>query len=681
MRDLSRLFRPDNIAVIGGGAWCLSVIEQAQKIGFKGAIWAVHPTRDLPGVQTFRSVDDLPEPPDAAFVGINRHATINVVSSLSEMGAGGVVCFASGFSESKAEDSDGPKLQDALLKAAGAMPLLGPNCYGYVNALDQTALWPDQHGCQPVKKGVALITQSSNIAINLTMQTRGLPIAFIVTAGNQAQTGFAAIGQTLLDDDRVTALGLDIEGIGDLPEFEQLARFAARRGKQIVALKSGRSDLAQAAAISHTASVAGGDAGAQALMDRLGVARVRSLPQLLEALKLIHVCGSLSSSRIATVSCSGGEASLAADSALDTGVEFPPLNARQTRDLGAALGPMVALANPLDYHTYIWRDVAAMTRAFSAIVDDQLALTILIVDYPRQERCDASAWDCATLAAIATKKATGANIAVAATLSELMPEDIAETLMQNGVVPLNGLDEAFAAISALSAMKTAQNALPEQAPLLPAREPRKVGLLPEAAAKTTLSAFGLVTPKRRTADSAHQAATVAEEIGFPVVLKGTGFAHKSEAGAVVLGLASGQDVIDAANSMPARAFLVEEMVSDVVAELLLGVVRDPAHGFVLTIGAGGTLTELLKDSVSLLIPAREADVARALDALRIDRLLKGYRGSPSADRPAIIKAVMALQTYVQIHADGLDEVEINPLLCCRDRAVVADALIRREDAE
>ncbi len=681
MRDLARLFRPESIAVIGGGAWCRSVIEQAQKIGFGGVIRAVHPTRDLSGVETFRSIADLPEPPDAAFIGINRQATIKAVAHLSEMGAGGAVCFASGFSESEAEDGDGPGMQNALTKAAGEMPLLGPNCYGFVNYLDKCALWPDQHGGQPVKSGVAIITQSSNIAINLTMQMRGLPVAFIVTAGNQAQTGLAAIGQALLADDRVTALGLHIEGIGDLPAFEALARFAAERGKQIVALKTGRSDLAQAAALSHTASVAGGDAGAQALMDRFGIARVRSLPQFLEALKILHVCGPLSSARIATVSCSGGEASLAADSAIGTAVTFPPLNARQSRDLGAALGPMVALANPLDYHTYIWRDVPAMTRVFSAVVDDRLALTILIVDYPRQGRCDGSAWDSATRSAIATRGATGANIAVAATLPELMPEDIAEELMQNGVVPLNGLEEAFAAVSAVADIGGTQKGLSGQAALLVPRPTHNARLVSEAAAKSALAAHGLITPAFLTAPSVDQAAEMAEEIGFPVVLKGVGFAHKSEAGAVALGLKSASQVKDAAGAMPVKAFLVEEMVTGVVAELLLGVIRDPAHGFVLTIGAGGTLTELLKDSVSLLIPARKKDVAAALDRLRINTLLEGYRGAPGADRPSIIKAVMALQDYVQTHHEGLDEVEINPLLCCPDRAVVADALIRREDPQ
>lgn len=182
MSDLERLLRPRSIAVVGGGAWCDSVIEQNQKIGFKGQIWPVHPQKNLVGgLPAFKTLADLPEAPDATFIGVNRTATIGLIDELNQMGAGGAVCFASGFKET----ADGAVLNDQLLAAAGDMPILGPNCYGVLNAVDRVALWPDQHGLVPVESGVAILTQSSNIAINLTMQQRGLPIAYTITAGNQ----------------------------------------------------------------------------------------------------------------------------------------------------------------------------------------------------------------------------------------------------------------------------------------------------------------------------------------------------------------------------------------------------------------------------------------------------------------------------------------------------------------
>ncbi|MCB4457819.1 acetate--CoA ligase family protein [Leisingera sp. McT4-56] len=674
MQSLNRLFRPKTIAVIGGGAWCRLVIEQCQKMGFQGTIWPVHPkAEEVAGLPAYKDADSLPEAPDAAFIGVNRFATIEVVRALSARGAGGAVCFASGFLEAAAEDAEGADLQAQLLEAAGEMPFLGPNCYGFINYLDGALLWPDQHGGQRAEKGVALVTQSSNIAINLTMQKRGLPLAYVVTAGNQAQSGIAAIGEALLEDDRVTALGLHIEGFGDLRAFEALAARARELGKPVIALKVGKSAEARAATVSHTASLAGGDAGAGALLSRLGIPRLDDLPSFLETLKLLHAAGRLPSNRIATISCSGGEASLAADTGHARKVEFPPLNARQKTDLRDALGPMVALANPLDYHTYIWRDTEAMTKAFSAMMDPQLAMTMLIVDFPRDDRCDASDWECAIQAAIGSRERTGANVGLVATLPELLPEDVAARLMDAGVVPFCGLSEAIAACEAASLP------LPEApAPLLlptPVVEP---DLVPEAEAKWQLASYGLRTPRSKRAASATNARAVAVDVGFPVVLKGEGVAHKTEAGAVALNLNSGQEVSDAAFNMPAERFLVEEMVTGAVAELLIGVVKDPAHGFVMTLAAGGTLTELMEDSASFLLPASEAEIEAALQSLRVSKLLDGYRGAPAADREAILRAIRAVEAYVMENALGLEEIEINPLLCTPSDAVAADALMRRK---
>ncbi|KJZ26030.1 acetate--CoA ligase family protein [Tritonibacter mobilis] len=676
MKSLKRLFRPDSIAVIGGGTWCSAVIEQCRKMGFAGDIWPVHPkAEEVAGLPAYRDIEALPFAPDASFIGINRLATIDVVKALSARGAGGAVCFASGFLEAEAEDSEGADLQQRLLEAAGDMPVLGPNCYGFINYLDGALLWPDQHGGQRVEKGVAIVTQSSNIAINLTMQKRALPLAYVVTCGNQAQTGLAEIGAALLEDDRVTVLGLHIEGVGDLRAFEALALKARQLGKQIVALKVGRSAQARAATVSHTASLAGGDAGAGALLARLGIPRLYDLPSFLETLKLMHVVGRLPSTRIATISCSGGEASLSADTAHGRGVSLPALNDRQRTDLRAALGPMVALANPLDYHTYIWRDVDAMTRAFSAMVDPQLAMTLLVVDFPRGDRCDPSDWECVTQAAIAVRQQTGQPIAIVATLPELLPEDVAEQLLGAGVVPMLGLSEAMSAIEA------AGLPLPELAQplLLPTKSHPDPDLVPEGEAKAWLARFGLRVPRSKPARSVVAARAVAADIGYPVVLKGEGIAHKTEEGAVRLNLTCGQDVSDAAVAMPTDRFLVEEMVTGAVAELLVGVVKDPAHGFVLTLAAGGTLTEIMQDSASVLLPASDAALNTALESLRIAPLLSGYRGAPPADRAAILRAIRAVEAYVVAEAEGLEEIEINPLLCTPTDAVAADALIRRKD--
>jgi len=673
-RDLTRLIRPRSIAVVGGGVWCASVIEQCQRMGFDGAIWPVHPKRgEVGGVATFASVADLPGVPDATFIGVNRTATIDIVRALSEMGAGGAVCFASGFREAQAETGDGDALQGRLLQAAGTMPIIGPNCYGLINYLDGALLWPDQHGGVRVDRGVALITQSSNIAINVSMQARGLPLAYVATAGNQAQTGLAELGQALLEDSRVTALGLHIEGVGDLRAFEALASKARVLGKPIVALKAGKSEQARAATVSHTASLAGSDAGATALLRRLGIAQVHSLPVLLETLKLMHFAGLPRSDRMISISCSGGEASLVADAAVGRGVSFPPLNDRQRTDLRAALGPMVALANPLDYHTFIWNDVPAMAATFTAALRGDLALGCLIVDYPRTDRCSDSAWACTIAAGKAAHEATGVPVAIVASLPENMPEAKAAEIAAAGLIPMVGIDEV---LSAFEAARGAAMVSGDPAPLLLPGSAGTARVLTEADSKAALAEYGLRVPRNARAGSEPELSRAAHEIGLPLVLKGEGIAHKTEAGAVAVGLQTPAEVIAAASVMKAQSYLVEEMITGGVAELLIGVVCDPAHGYVLTVAAGGILTEILQDAASLLVPATEAEIGAALDGLRIAPLLRGYRGKPAADRAAIIAAIMAVQAYTLAQGSALEEVEVNPLICTPDGAVAADALIR-----
>ncbi len=171
--SLTRLLRPSSIAVIGG-KWAEAVVLSCAEVGFKGDIWPVHPHKDtVAGHKAYPDLASLPAAPDAVFLGVNRKTSITMIKELSAMGAGGVVAFASGF----AEVPDGKAYQDELIASAGQMAVLGPNCYGMINYLDGALLWPDVHGGDPVDQGVAIITQSSNLAINLTMQLGGLALS------------------------------------------------------------------------------------------------------------------------------------------------------------------------------------------------------------------------------------------------------------------------------------------------------------------------------------------------------------------------------------------------------------------------------------------------------------------------------------------------------------------------
>lgn len=483
-----------------------------------------------------------------------------------------------------------------------------------------------------------------------------------------AQLSQAEIADAFLDDPRVTAIGLHIEGFTDLRAWEALARRACEKGVPVVALKVGASDEAQAATVSHTASLAGSDAGAEALISRLGFARVRDLTVFLETLKLCHMVGPLTAPTIASISCSGGEASLMADTALGSGVRFPALTEAQTDALGEVLGSMVALANPLDYHTYIWRDENAMARAWGAMMADHIGLTFSVVDYPPENRAD---WDCATRAAIVAKVATGRPMAVVASLPELMPADTAAELAAGGVVPMYGLREAVEAAAATTRLRA-----PEGLALALPSEARETDVLDEGAAKAALAEHGLDVPKTVSITGKNGLGEAASTLRAPLVLKGRGIAHKTEAGAVKLGLSHGE--LDAAAAeIPTERFLIEEMIDGGVAELLIGVTRDPAHGFVLTLAAGGVLTELLADSTPLLVPASRESIKLSLTRLKTFKLLGGYRGAEAANMEAVLDAIEALQAYVLANLDSIEEAEINPLICTPTRAVAADALIRK----
>jgi len=676
--DLSRLLRPRSIAVIGGKP-AAEVIRQSRRMGFAGEIWPVHPQHDaVEGLPAFRSVAELPGAPDAVFLGINRHAVIEVAAALAERGAGGAVCYASGFAETGGEGAD---LQARLIEAAGAMPVLGPNCYGVINYLDGALLWPDQHGGQRVERGVALVTQSSNIAINLTMQRRGLPIAYVATLGNQAVAGLAEMVEAFLDDPRVTAIGLHIEGLAEPAALARAAARARRQGVPILAVKTGRSAEGARLTLSHTASLAGADAVTDAFLRRLGVVRVASLTVLLEALKLLHVAGPLPGRDIASMSCSGGEAALIADAALGTGLRFRPLDRAQTARVAATVSELVTVSNPFDYHTFIWANAPAMAETFAAVMAAEFDLTLLVLDLPRGDRCSDAAWVPSLEALVAASHRTGRKAALVASMPEGLPEDQAQRLVAAGVAPLLGIDDALAAIAAAAEAGDIHGEADVPLPMEPVPlAPGLVRTLSEWEGKRRLAAHGVPVPEGRLARSPDEAVEAAEAIGFPVVLKATGadLAHKTELGAVRLNLADAAAVRDAAAGLAGlgEALLVERLVACAVAELIVGIGRDPLLGLHLVLGSGGTLVELVGDRRILLLPAERAEVAVAIRSLKVARLLDGHRGRPPGDLDTAVDAVLAVQDFALAHAGRLAELDVNPLIVTASGAVAADVLLR-----
>ena len=441
--NLKRLLQPKSIALFGG-LWIENVANQIKNSNFKGNVWPINPHRkSIAGYKCFQDISDLPGVPDTAFIGVNRTKTLEILTKLNEVGCGGATCFAAGFSE---VDKYGKQLQKKLSKASKDMPFLGPNCYGYINYLDHIHMWPDQHGGKEVEKGVAIIAQSSNIAINLTMNTRSTPIAYILTTGNQAKIDMSDLGLAMINDKRVTAIGIYIEGFKDIKKFEKMAFSALRSNIPIVVLKSGKTDLSKKQSFSHTASITGDSDISSAFLKRLGIVEVDDLELFLETLKVLNFNGRLEKNSIISVSCSGGEASLVSDICKNISLKFPKFSKEKSTKISKTLGELVKISNPLDYHTFIWGNQKKMNEIFVAICEKVNDLIIFVFDVPRNDRCDPTSFKCGIEAIIHAKKKTNAKIAVVSSISESMTEDLAEVFIKNQILPLGGLKTGLRAI-------------------------------------------------------------------------------------------------------------------------------------------------------------------------------------------------------------------------------------------
>ena len=676
--NLTRLLRPKNIAVVGGH-FAQAVAKQCQKMDFRGEIWPVHPNREtLAGLRCYKDIESLPNSPDATFIGVNRHQTIEIVKQLQGINAGGAVCYASGFKETGSDE-----LNDQLILSAEQMPVLGPNCYGFINYLDGALLWPDQHGGKRVDSGVAVLMQSSNIAINLTMNKRATPIAYMIALGNQAMVGMSDMIRQLCLDERVTAIGLHIEALDDLGQFCDAIYTAHQHRKPVVILKTGKSDKGAAITLTHTASLASDDNVMNALFDRLGVARVESLSQFLETLKLLHVYGALPSNDLVSMSCSGGEASLISDAAENFSVEFKDFSAKDLERIKPTVHDLVAISNPFDYHTFDWADYEKLKATFTAVMNAGVSLNLLVMDFPREDRCDIDDWRVSMAAWLAASQKTGARAAIVASLAESMPEDIAQELIESKIIPFCGIENTLAAVEAASKIdaKTAKFE-PFEVCEDSAVTPR---MLDEFTSKKELAEFSIPIPMSKICSSKEQALNIAKQINYPLVVKAVGenLAHKTELGAVKLNLQDDQQLATAIDELSqcSDKFLIEQMIPNIRTELIIGVNKDPVIGLYLVIGAGGIFTELLNDSKVLLFPYTPSQVESALQDLKVCALLDGYRSQAAIDKRQLIDCLLNIQAFVKANKTSLMEMDINPLIVCNDAKVfAADALIRKRQS-
>jgi acetate---CoA ligase (ADP-forming) len=723
---MTRLLAPRTVALFGS-AWADAVAAASKAVGFRGEVWRVHPTRpSSANVKYFRSIDELPDAPDASFVAAPAREVPNIASGLARRGAGGFVCFAAGFSETGT--AEGRRLTSELLRGAVELPFFGPNCYGFINFFDQVALWPDQVVGHRIERGVAIICQSGTLALNLLFNGRSLPIGYVLTVGNQTCLAVEDMIELLVADERVTAFGLYVEGVKDTVRFAQAVGKARAAGKPIALVKAGRTEAAARTAHTHTGSLAGADAVFDSFCKQTGIARCDSLSTLCETLKVFHSGGPLRGRRVLVMGASGGDMAMTADASRDLGLTFPSFPPASEAQLRVLLTDKVTISNPFDFHTHIWFDAPAMHSMFSTVHRSGFDATGFMLDCPPADQADPAAYVVAIEQYIAAFPGPPARGAVICSLPESMAPSTREMCLAAGIMPLQGQREALEALNlagevgetwargasvelripvrtsavapATGETRTAAGGEHELAgaghtvggaghtaggtghgAAGAGREADHVHTLAEHAAKAALAAFGVNIPRSRVV-SPNEAATAARDIGFPVVIKATGahLEHKSEVGAVVLNVRNTADAEEAARRLSKHSdnLLVEEMVADGVAELLVGMTVDPQFGRVLVIGAGGVLTELLRDTATLLPPFTAESIRTAISRLKVSKLLSGFRGKPPGDVPALVSTVLACTRYAEANLNALLELDINPVIVrpAGLGAVAVDALIR-----
>jgi len=681
--DIHRLIAPRSIALIGAGAWTDAVAAGNVAIGYTGALWRVHPSRESTATTTYyRSIADLPGVPDAAFIAVPNHEAPTVAAALAAREAGGFVCFTAGFSETGTES--GHRLTRELADNAGALPFFGPNCYGFVNFFDKVAMMPDQIVGPTVDRGVALICQSGTIALTLMFNHRSVPIGCLFTVGNQTRLAVEDLIEILCDDARVTAFGLYLEGIKDPERFARAAARARAAGKPIAVIKSGRTAAAARTAHSHTGALAGADEVFEAFCRQAGIARCDTLGTLCETLKLFHTGGPLTGRKVLVMGASGGDMAMTADVSRDMELEFTPVSQASTAVLREVLTDRVTIANPFDIHTYLWFDPPALKRVFSEVLHSGYDAAGFMLDSPPEGEADSAAYDAVIDVFIEAAQGAPTRAALIASLPETISRRIRKRCLEGGVIPLQGQREALEALSLAGGVGTAWRtdaAVQLHLPPARARASADVHALGEHDGKAALAEFGVRIPRGRLVP-ASAAAEAALALGFPVVMKASGahLEHKTEVGGVVLNVRTEADAQQAALRLAklSDTVLVEEMLTDGVAEILIGVIVDPQFGQVLVLGAGGILTEIMSDSVSLLPPWTHASIESALRRLTVAKLLRGYRGKPPADVDALIETILCVARYAAANVATLIEIDVNPVIVrpSGNGAVAVDTMIR-----
>ena len=671
--NLKRLLKPRHIAFVGGKA-VEDCINATRKSGFTGHIWAVHPQyTELAGVACVPSLADLPEPPDATLIAVSRERTVDVVAELNAMGAGGAVSIVGEFAET---GEDGAALQTRLVTAAGDLALVGPNCLGVMNMFDGIAVWGGDNVFSPVTSdGVALISQSGYVAYSVTNVEEALPLGYAISIGNQAVLNIADYMGAMLDDPRVRAIGLYLEGIVDIAAFSAAALRAVEQGVPLVALKAGGTPESAELAESHSGTLAVDNEIWSALFRRFAIVEAGSPKALIEALKLLGSPKPPKGNRVVAAANSGGYAAMIGEKGRNVGLDFPAPTKAQRNALRQTVPELVSLMNPLDWNLP-W---AAMStpdtsdNGMGLLMDDRCDLLVYFVDWPR-ELDVADVWWPTLEGLIQLNNRMDCPVVIASVLPDGLPPDLRIRLANAGVVTLQGLDDTLCAIRAVAqySILRAQVLADVENRLLstPAVLTGSLVTLNEEMGKALIAEHDIPVPAHATG-TFEEVIAAADLLGFPLAVKllNEDLLHKNRAGAVHLNIndASGlKQAISAIQTSVSRYdarldtshFLIENMVEAPRAEFIAGVSHKPGIGHVLVIGRGGTDVEELRDFATLLLPVSAVQIEDAIRRLSLVRKL----GLDQQDIASLVQVVSQVAQFSDQYRDRLVELDVNPII-------------------
>jgi acyl-CoA synthetase (NDP forming) len=686
-RSAVSTLQPTSLAIVGASErarWPSDIFKNLREFGFPGRVALVNPRqREVFGQRCFPSLRDLPEPVDHALVIVPAAAVPGVLLDADAAGIKSATVYASMIGDGEDPESikRGAWLREFV--ARSRLRVAGPNCMGAYSYRERVLGYPNTELCELAPGPVACIFQSGGL-IQFWMKAgaeRGLRFSYCITSGNEPDLGLADYLNFVIDDVETRQVVLFIEGIRRPAAFMHAAGRALAMGKPILAIKSGATAKSQAAAQSHTGAIAGDYAAYLAMCERYGIVNCRSLDDLVETALAFEGGRLPKGPRIGFVTTSGATVDLLDDYAEAEGVAMPDF----TDETKAALLPLmqagIAPRNPLDVGIPSTLAIAADTCA-TAAADPNIDMVAWAAPMPRK----ADAWgDVAPLRAL-LNRTDKPIVAFGRVISQVSDLQVAGQ-QAAGIPFLQGIVPTIRALNGLWFHAGRRGRLP------PVPAPSRSHLSPENL-EATLARYGIALPKSQAVENAAEAAAAAQRIGFPVALKirSADILHKTEAGGVALDLRDPEAVKVAADMLIAGArqahpvariqgFLVQEMASGI--EAILGARCDSLYGPLLLIGTGGVLVEIANDAALRLLPVTADDVEKMIDALKLSKLLAGFRGKPAADRAALADAALALGRFFLDHRERIKDVEINPLMVRAQGggAVAVDVRVLWRDGE